>query len=50
MTKADLVRVRTALENYAYYVSEYPETVSDEDEEDLAIAQQIIEEKLNETK
>jgi hypothetical protein len=46
MTKADLWNVFTALDNYKYYIENYPETVSARDEDDLKIALQIIEDKL----
>lgn len=46
MSKADLIHVLEALNNYAYYITNYPETVSDHDEDELRIALQIIQEQL----
>ncbi len=46
MPKTDLLHLLRALNNYKYYVDNYPETVSDADEEELKIALQIIKDRL----
>lgn len=46
VTKADLLHVKTVLENYKFFVEEYPEYFSDEEEDELKIVLQLIKEKL----
>jgi len=48
LTRADLQHVYTALESYQYWLRQYPETVKDADEDELAIAIQVVKEKLDE--
>ena len=47
MNKASLLHVFEALENYKYWIEQYPETVKDYDEDELKIAIQIVRENLD---
>lgn len=42
LTKAEVWHIRDALENYEYLISVYPEVVTSKEEEQLAIALEII--------
>lgn len=48
MTKADLQWIKKFLDNYEYLVEVYPELFKVEDIDDVKIAMQLIEEKINE--
>lgn len=50
ITQSDLLWILRVLENYRYYVKEFPEIVDDIDEDDLKVVLQMIEEKLDATK
>jgi len=47
MSRADLIHLRRALSLMRYYMVEYSELFSDEDDEIWAVANQIIEEKFD---
>ncbi len=42
LTKAEVQHVRKALEEYEYLISQYPEIVTNEQEDELKIAQEIM--------
>jgi hypothetical protein len=42
LTKADVLHIKEALEDYKYWIQQYPETVNQLEEENLAIALEII--------
>jgi len=42
LTKADIIHIKTALESYGYWQRQYPETIRTPDEEELAIALEIV--------
>jgi hypothetical protein len=46
MTKPDLIHLREVIGLLGYYMHEYPELFTEEEEESWAIANQIIEEYL----
>lgn len=42
LTRCDLLHIRAALEEFRYWVTEYPETVTKRQEDQLAIAEEIV--------
>ena len=48
LSKADLVWLLKFVDNYKYVYDAYPELFNKEDEDDLKVARQILEEKINE--
>ena len=42
LTKAEVLHIKNALEDYLYWQQQYPETINDQMEDQLAIALEII--------
>jgi len=42
LTKAEVYHLKTALESWDWWMSEYPETVNQQHEDELAVALEII--------
>ena len=47
LTKAEIQHVKAALDEYAYLVEQYPEIVTNRQEDQLKIAQEIMREDSN---